>query len=98
MCCRDCTITSALWDKAWRCDLSRALELGEWESLVIAPLLCPLMMLISGMKRAQMDFVVAFLGITYARAVAAPLNAAYTKVSRVCSRHCFHLHGWHFGS
>ena len=28
----------------------------------------------------QLDFVVAFLGVTYARAVAAPLNAAYKAV------------------
>lgn len=32
-------------------------------------------------QHAQVDFVVAFLGITYARAVAAPLNAAYKKVT-----------------
>ena len=29
----------------------------------------------------QMEFVVAFLGVTVARAVAAPLNPNYTKVS-----------------
>lgn len=28
----------------------------------------------------QVDFVVAFLAVTYARAVAAPLNAAYKEV------------------
>ncbi len=28
----------------------------------------------------QVDFVMAFLGVTYARAVAAPLNAAYKVV------------------
>ena len=30
--------------------------------------------------RPQVDFVVAFLGVTYTRAVAAPLNAAYKQV------------------
>lgn len=29
----------------------------------------------------QVDFVIAFLAITYARAVAAPLNAAYKQVT-----------------
>ena len=29
----------------------------------------------------QVDFVVAFLAVTYARAIAAPLNAAYKEVS-----------------
>jgi hypothetical protein len=29
----------------------------------------------------QADFVVAFLGVTFSRAVAAPLNAAYKEVN-----------------
>ena len=31
----------------------------------------------------QVDYVVAFLGVTLARAVAAPVNANYTQVSSV---------------
>ena len=38
------------------------------------------------MTASQVDFVVAFLGVTYARAVAAPLNAAYKQVGPVDQR------------
>ena len=34
----------------------------------------------------QVDFIVAFLGVTYARAVAAPLNPNYKLVWRPASR------------
>jgi acyl-CoA synthetase (AMP-forming)/AMP-acid ligase II len=38
--------------------------------------------------RLQVEFVVAFLGIAWARAVAAPLNSNYKQVA-----HAFHLFG-----
>lgn len=38
------------------------------------------------------DFVVAFLGVTYSRAVVAPLNQNYTAVrSPTAEKHCCHL-------
>lgn len=37
--------------------------------------------LVSSLAAVQVDFIVAFLGVTSARAVAAPLNANYKLVS-----------------
>ncbi len=35
----------------------------------------------------QVEFVIAFLGITWARAVAAPLNSNYKQVLYTCAVH-----------